>query len=346
MIVKNEAENLKQTLPNIVKHAAEVIVVDTGSTDNTVEVAKGLGAKVHHFTWINDFAAARNYSISLATQPWILWLDADEYLKEEDLKKAIDHLKNSSEDVLAHGVILTEAPYGKTIRGISYSRIKLFRNFAGIHFVRPINEQLLDREGKSICGKATSVIIYHWGKDLSQEKMQGKKERYFALYHEFLTKNPSDPYVNFLLGNLLREEKRLQEAYIAYESAVENSGKDLKLKIDALTSMAEIALKLNKYKESFQAANQVVSLDPENSGARNIMATLLIGIGKEDTAIQILEEALKSLNCQTIDPIREQVIPRIVLAKAYLKKDNLERARFFEKEAKDLEDKINANSTR
>src|SRR3989339_2277430 len=108
MIVKNEAANLKLTLPQLVKHAAEVIVVDTGSSDETIDVAENLGAKVYNFEWISDFAAARNYSLSLATQPWILWLDADEYLKEDEIGKLISILSNAPEESKAYEVNLAE----------------------------------------------------------------------------------------------------------------------------------------------------------------------------------------------------------------------------------------------
>ena len=86
LIVKNEAEMLERTLPGLSRSADEIILVDTGSTDNTVEVAKKYGAQVHHFAWIKDFAAARNESLRHAGGDWIIWIDADEYLDEENLQ--------------------------------------------------------------------------------------------------------------------------------------------------------------------------------------------------------------------------------------------------------------------
>ena len=77
MIVKNEADNLDRCLRSLKGAVDDIIVVDTGSTDETVSIAKRHHAQVLTFTWCDDFAAARNESIRHATSDWVLWLDAD-----------------------------------------------------------------------------------------------------------------------------------------------------------------------------------------------------------------------------------------------------------------------------
>ena len=79
MIVKNEEKNIERALSWGKGIVAEQIVVDTGSEDRTVEIAESLGARVYHFPWIDDFAAAKNFAISKANYEWIAFLDADEY---------------------------------------------------------------------------------------------------------------------------------------------------------------------------------------------------------------------------------------------------------------------------
>src|SRR5438477_6471542 len=80
MIVKNEAANLRRALASVGPVADELVVVDTGSTDDSAAVAAELGARVAHFAWCDDFAAARNAALALASGAWILSLDADEEL--------------------------------------------------------------------------------------------------------------------------------------------------------------------------------------------------------------------------------------------------------------------------
>ncbi|MFT4007082.1 MAG: glycosyltransferase family 2 protein [Lacrimispora sp.] len=89
MIVKNEEDNIRRALTWGKDIMYEQIVVDTGSTDRTVEIAEEMGAKVFHFTWINDFSAAKNFAIEQATGSWIAFLDADEYFSTEDVKKIL-----------------------------------------------------------------------------------------------------------------------------------------------------------------------------------------------------------------------------------------------------------------
>ena len=84
MIVKNEEKNIERALTWGKKIVCEQIVVDTGSTDRTVEIAERMGAKLFHFEWIDDFAAAKNFALSKAKGNWIAFLDADEYFSDKD----------------------------------------------------------------------------------------------------------------------------------------------------------------------------------------------------------------------------------------------------------------------
>jgi glycosyltransferase involved in cell wall biosynthesis len=88
LMVKNEAAHLPACLRSAADVVQEMIVVDTGSTDDTKEVAASLGARVFDFAWVDSFAAARNESLRHATGDWIFWLDGDEYLDETNRHKA------------------------------------------------------------------------------------------------------------------------------------------------------------------------------------------------------------------------------------------------------------------
>ena len=87
MIVKNEEANIERALTWGKGIVSERIVVDTGSTDRTMEIARKMGAAVYEFPWVNDFSAAKNYALSKARCEWIVFLDADEYFSPEDAQK-------------------------------------------------------------------------------------------------------------------------------------------------------------------------------------------------------------------------------------------------------------------
>ncbi len=80
-IVKDEAHNIKKSILSVKDCCDELIVVDTGSVDDTVRIAQKCGAKTKHFKWINDFSAAKNYALSLATGDYVIFLDGDEYFE-------------------------------------------------------------------------------------------------------------------------------------------------------------------------------------------------------------------------------------------------------------------------
>ena len=86
LIVKNEEKNLARCLESVEGLWDELVIVDTGSTDKTVEIAEQYTDKIFHFEWVDDFAKARNFSFGKCTQPWIMWLDADDVLKPHDVK--------------------------------------------------------------------------------------------------------------------------------------------------------------------------------------------------------------------------------------------------------------------
>ena len=94
MIVRDEEQNLRRCLESVQDLVDEIVVVDTGSVDATVEVATSFGAKVSHFTWVDDFAAARNFALAQAAHPWRLVLDADEWIVDRDAARtALDAVR-------------------------------------------------------------------------------------------------------------------------------------------------------------------------------------------------------------------------------------------------------------
>lgn len=84
MIVRNEEKSLGRCLSSVADIVDEIVIVDTGSTDRTKEIAAGFGARIYDFEWVDNFAAARNYSFSLGTCDYLLWLDADDVIEEAD----------------------------------------------------------------------------------------------------------------------------------------------------------------------------------------------------------------------------------------------------------------------
>ena len=149
-IVKNEAENLKRSLSSIQGQADEVVVVDTGSTDQTVSVAEEFGARIYSVAWQDGFASARNYALSKATGDWILLLDADEYFSADTsckLRKVIGVYGESSCNGLLVKMDNIDAASGELLD--SFYQLRLVRRQPGLAYQGRIHEELL-RDGKSL----------------------------------------------------------------------------------------------------------------------------------------------------------------------------------------------------
>jgi glycosyltransferase involved in cell wall biosynthesis len=132
-IVKNEAENLSRCLASVKPYVDELIIVDTGSTDDTIAIAQQYNAKVSHFKWCDDFAAARNFAIAQAKGQWILTLDADEELQVQSNEWFSTLMDSPS-------ILACMFPVRDVEDNIFINAIRLFRNNLGIQYVGRYHE--------------------------------------------------------------------------------------------------------------------------------------------------------------------------------------------------------------
>ena len=105
MIVKNEEKHLVRCLRSVRDVVDEMIIVDTGSTDKTIDIAKVFGAKVFDFPWTGDFSAARNHSLAQATGDWILILDADEVISSRDFDELKALIRKRTPSPAAYSIV-------------------------------------------------------------------------------------------------------------------------------------------------------------------------------------------------------------------------------------------------
>src|SRR3972149_5420178 len=141
MIVKNEETYLADSLKSAKPFVDEIIVVDTGSTDSTVEIAQAFGAKVVHFPWRDDFAAARNESLRHATGDWVLVMDADERLTQGS-GELIEGLSRAPADIVGYIVKLLWPKEGDGGMVRLGWLTRLFRNWIGVEYRGIIHEEV------------------------------------------------------------------------------------------------------------------------------------------------------------------------------------------------------------
>lgn len=210
MIVKNEDDVIGRCLNSVKSAIDEIIIIDTGSTDNTKNIAKSLGANVYDFQWIDDFAKARNYSFSKATKDYIMWLDADDVLPDEDLNKLIE-LKNNfdtSIDSVTMNYVLGQDEYGNITSQLRRNRlVKRSNNF---QWIGPVHEYL------SVYGNIISgdINVYH-------KKIKSSGDRNLKIFESRAQKGEEfSPRDTFYFGNELYYNGRYDDAIKYYEKFI------------------------------------------------------------------------------------------------------------------------------
>lgn len=199
MITRNEAKNITRSIKSIAEYTDEIIVIDTGSQDETIKIAKGLGAKVYSLTWQDDFSYARNFSLKKANSRWILVLDADEELGKVDRLKFRGLLKDS----LDEGYFLTINNLKDSGDILKTKALRLFRNRSYYHYENRIHEQIAPSIIKNTSPdyiKNLNLEIYHYGylKNAVNKANKIKRNLNLLLRQKDL-KNDSFYYFN--LGN-------------------------------------------------------------------------------------------------------------------------------------------------
>jgi glycosyltransferase involved in cell wall biosynthesis/Tfp pilus assembly protein PilF len=221
MIVKNEEAHLSPCLESIKDFADEIIIVDTGSTDNTKEIARLMGAKVFEFPWTDDFSAARNESLRRATGHYILWLDADDRMEPEETTKLREmKAKLPLKHPKAYYLIIKS--YSPADGEISFFQLRLFPNRPGVRFEHRIHEQVnfsLQRLG--IPMENLAIQIRHTGYE-NPLILKGKSERNWAILEEELKRDPQNLIFAYNAARTLAGLDRTLEAIEYLRRITEN----------------------------------------------------------------------------------------------------------------------------
>ena len=156
-IVKNEEKVFEKILKCAQKFADEIVVVDTGSTDKTIEIARKYTDKIYNFKWCDDFSKARNFAFSKGTCDYLMWLDADDFIFEKDIKKIVDLKVSGKTFDMAFFKYVTG--YDENFKPtFEFERERLLRREVGYQWVEPVHEVIVP-SGKVI---HEDIKIYHF----------------------------------------------------------------------------------------------------------------------------------------------------------------------------------------
>lgn len=223
MIVKNEEANVESCLSSVAAFVDEIVIVDTGSTDRTKEIALRYTGKVYDFPWVDDFSAARNYSISKASNEYILVLDGDEQLLSMD-RDEIERLKQAYPEGVGRILLINQY----TRKDYTYrQQERLSRLFSKefYHYEGRIHEQLI-RFGKREAAQEDGIVyeapvtVKHLGYEGDLAVRRSKTQRNIKLLKKAREQEPNDPYLLYQLGKSFYMEEDYKNACVYFEQAL------------------------------------------------------------------------------------------------------------------------------
>lgn len=238
MIVKNEERCLARCLESVKGIVDEMIIVDTGSSDQTKEIAEQYGAKVYDFTWCDDFSKARNYALSKATYNWRLVLDADEWIEECDVD-ALQAWLRANKDTL--GMIeIYNLCKNDVIEKASVTRLLPKKTL----FIGKIHEQpkLLNATTRK-----TNIKVGHDG--YRGEIIDTKTERNIVLLLEEYEKNPKEPYILYQIAATYHVQEKYEEADVFFEKWMQLGQFDANYSIQGYLAYIDNCKFLRKYEK-------------------------------------------------------------------------------------------------
>ncbi|GAA4712685.1 glycosyltransferase [Brevibacillus fulvus] len=251
LIAKNEEKTIGNCLESVKGIVDEIIVVDTGSTDRTTEIVRQYTDKIYHFEWIDDFAAARNYAFRLATQEYILWLDADDVLLEEDQQKLLqlkETLDPSVDSVTMHYHYAFDE-FGR----VSYSfrrnrlvkRARQFRWHGAVHEYLAVSGNILNSD----------IAVTH-------RRINSHSGRNLAIFEKRLAKGePFTPRDLYYFANELRDNGRYERALEFYHRFLDTKEGWIEDILATYNKMADIYYRLGNEEKELDCIFQAFRLE-------------------------------------------------------------------------------------
>lgn len=305
MIVKNEEESLEKALSCTLGFADEIIIVDTGSTDKTKEIALQFTDKVYDFEWIDDFSAARNFSFSKATGDYLMWLDADDIISDDDAE-AINSLKKQLTSERC--VVFMKYSVSETF---SYYRERIIRNCPAAKWMDPVHEVIIP------FGK----IVYSDLEIKHDKKKENEPGRNLRIFEKQISNGGLSPRMQFYYARELMYGGRTVEALREFEEFLKTKECWVEDKISACCNAAECCNKLGKKEMAFEFLCLSFSYDAPRPEAACSLGTYLLEKKAYRAALFWYEIALKwkpqDVNISFFERDFNEFIPAIQLAVVY-----------------------------
>jgi glycosyltransferase involved in cell wall biosynthesis len=297
MIVKDEEDCINRCLSSVKSVVDEMIIVDTGSSDRTVEICKSFGAKVFDFPWNGSFSDARNFGLERATGDWILWLDADEEVDASDVYKLRDILY--FDDILLSVHLINfygDRPDPNQTFDIAHTR--LFQNHKGFKFKNKIHETLnvdevFDTSERPII-KTVPIKLYHYGYLDSVNETKKKFERNLSMLEKELEQKDYSPWIEYHIASEYYRVKQYTKAFDYVNRSLIGFLKQLKTPPSLLYRLKySILISAGSIDGAWPGIDRAVSLYPDYVDLHFYKGLILYVKNSFKEALEVFEHCLE-----------------------------------------------------
>ena len=301
MIVKDEEKNLARCLASLKPVVDEMIVVDTGSSDRSADIAAAFGARVFAYTWNGDFSAARNYSLSKAHGRWILVMDADEALSEWDYPLLQRMLQCSGDRLVAWSVITrtytnrtesegwhtNDGSYPEQEQGDGWypgTKVRLFPATQSVRFHGDIHEMVeTDLRTLGIPIEQATFVVHHFG-ELADNDRKAKQLRYYNMGKQKLLENPDNIAAAVELALQAGELELFDEALELWDYLLSRGLTSL----DVYFNRSFVLMGLKRFSEASDMALKSLEINPDHKESVYNYGICLLNLAKPDQAVTFI----------------------------------------------------------
>ncbi len=302
MIVKNEERYLARCLLSVAPIVNEMVLVDTGSTDRTKDIARVFGARLYDHPWKNDFAKARNAALSKVGGKWVLVLDADEVISASDHDRIRELVRRQSDPAVAFAIRTRNYSFQMNVVGwepnsgeypveeagtgwFASEKVRLFPNDPRIRFVHAVHEMVeptLQKAGIPV--RVCDVPVHHYGK-LQEDLSQRKTRLYRKIEDGKIRETGSDPAA-LRESAIQAAQLGSHDEALALWQQILNRGLD---SAEVYVNMGTALWHLGRYDEALRSAEAAIRIDPDMKEARFNLAMAALHCGNAARAVGELE---------------------------------------------------------